>query len=126
MLMSVLFPAPFSPMSASTCPGRSSIETSSSARVAPKRFEIVVIRSNGWAGCCGSLLFTGKRPRRFEGGTQLFRFRCNFFSEPASSHGATFVVVGSHVADHVRMVAQVAVEDHSWNSLSCCVVYRAD
>jgi hypothetical protein len=38
--MSVLLPAPFSPMRAWTCPAWSSKVTPSSAMVAPKRFSI--------------------------------------------------------------------------------------
>src|SRR5277367_4277501 len=46
--MSVLFPAPFSPMSACTSPARSSKPTPSSATVAPKLLRISVSRNMGY------------------------------------------------------------------------------
>src|SRR3954463_14076799 len=45
--MSVLLPAPFSPMRARAWPARSSSETPRSASVAPKRLEIADMRSRG-------------------------------------------------------------------------------
>src|SRR6267142_6473721 len=45
--MSVLLPAPFSPMRARAWPAWSSSETPRSARVAPKRLEMADMRSRG-------------------------------------------------------------------------------